>query len=61
MSYSRESLSKEYHDGDMVGVAQWTECWPVNQRIAGLIPTWGTCLGYRPGSPVRGMRETITH
>ena len=27
------------------GVAQWTEHWPVNRKVAGLIPSWGTCLG----------------
>ena len=24
-------------------VAQWTECWPASQRVAGLIPNQGTC------------------
>ena len=38
----------------LAGVAQWIECWPVNQRVAGLIPSQGTCLGCRPGSPVGG-------
>ena len=27
------------------GVAQWTECWPVTQMVAGSIPSQGTCLG----------------
>ena len=31
----------------LAGVAQWTECWPVNQRVARSIPTQGTCLGSR--------------
>ena len=30
---------------DLAGVAQWTECWPTNQRVAGSIPSQGTCLG----------------
>ena len=30
-------------------VAQWTERRPVNLRVAGLIPSQGTCLGYGPG------------
>ena len=25
-------------------MAQWTECWPVNQRVASSIPSQGTCL-----------------
>ena len=31
------------------GVAQWIESQPFNQRITGLIPSQGTCLGFRPG------------
>ena len=34
----------------LAGVAQWIECRPVNQRVAGLIPGEGTCLGCRPGA-----------
>ena len=33
----------------LAGVAQWTKCQPVNQRVAGLIPSQGTCLGCRLG------------
>ena len=33
----------------LAGVAQWVERWPVKQRVAGLIPSQGTCLGGRPG------------
>ena len=33
----------------LAGVAQWIECWPVNQRVAGSIPSQGTCLGCEPG------------
>ena len=33
----------------LAGVAQWIECWPVNQRVSGLIPSEGTCLGCRFG------------
>ena len=29
----------------LAGVAQWIECRPVNQRVAGWIPSQGTCLG----------------
>ena len=31
-------------------VAQWIECWSVNQWVAGLIPSQGTCLGCWPDS-----------
>ena len=30
-------------------MAQWIECWPMNQGVAGSIPSQGTCLGCRPG------------
>ena len=30
------------------GVAQWIECWPVNLRVAGSIPSQGTYLGRGP-------------
>ena len=33
----------------LAGVAQWTECWPANQRVAGSIPSQGTCLNCGPG------------
>ena len=33
----------------LVGVAQWTEHWTVKQRVAGSIPSQGTCLGCGPG------------
>ena len=31
------------------GVAQWIERCPATQRVAGLIPSQDTCLGFRPG------------
>ena len=40
----------------LAGVAQWTERWPVNWRVAGLIPRQGTSLGYRLG-PQLGVHE----
>ena len=33
----------------LAGVAQWTEHQSVNQRVAGSIPSQGTCLGCRLG------------
>ena len=40
----------------LAGVAQWIECWPVNKRVAGLIPGQGTYLGCRP-SPQLGEHK----
>ena len=34
---------------DPAGVAQWIEHWPANQRVAGSIPSQGTCLCCGPG------------
>ena len=31
------------------GVAQWIEYRPLNKRVAGLVPSQGTCLGCGPG------------
>ena len=38
----------------LAGVAQWIECGPGNQRVTGLIPSQGTCLGCRLGTQLRG-------
>ena len=35
--------------GVLAGVAQWTLCWPTDQKVAGSIPGQGTCLGGGPG------------
>ena len=37
----------------LAGVAQWIECRPANQKVAGLIPCQGTCLGCGPGPQLR--------
>ena len=44
----------------LAGVAQWIECQSANQRVAGLIPSQGTCLGCGPG-PRLGVCESQTH
>ena len=43
------SFSLKKKNEALAGVAQWIDCWPVNQRVAGLISSQGTCLGCRPG------------
>ena len=40
-----EGMSKK----DLVGVAQWTECWGANERVTGLISS----LGHMPGLQAR--------
>ena len=37
----------------LAGVAQWIEHGPVNQRVAGSIPSQSTCLGCGPGPQFR--------
>ena len=43
------------------GVAQWIEHWPVSQRVAGSIPSWGTCLGCEPGQVPSGGHARGNH
>ena len=45
----------------LAGVAQWTECQTMKQRVAVSIPGQGTCLGCRPGSLGWGAQEATTH
>ena len=45
----------------LAGVAQWTERQPANQRVTGLIPSQGTCLGCRPGPPEEGTQGATAH
>ena len=45
----------------LVGEAQWIECQPVNQRVASLIASQGTCLGCGPGPHLEDTREATTH
>ena len=33
----------------LAGVAQWIQRGPMNQRVAGSIPSQGRCLGHEPG------------
>ena len=40
--------NKQNKQRALAGVAQWIVCWPVNLRVAGSIPSQGTCLGCRP-------------
>ena len=37
----------------LAGAAQWIECQPANQKIAGSIPSQGTCLGGGPDPQLR--------
>ena len=45
----------------MASVAQWIECQPMNQRVAGLIPSQGTWLGLWARSPVGGTQNATTN
>ena len=44
----------------MADVAQWIEHQPANQRVASLIPSQGTFLGYGPGLQ-QGAHERQPH
>ena len=51
MEAAQVSINRCVHKTTMglVGVAQRIECWPVNQKVTGLISNQDTCLGCRPG------------
>ena len=44
----------------LAGVAQWIECQPADQRVAGSIPSQDTCLGCGSG-PQSGVCERQPH
>ena len=44
-----ETTEKKTQTHIFAGVAQWTECQPVNQKVPGSIPKQGTCLSFGPG------------
>ena len=44
----------------LAGVAQWIDCWSVNQRATGSISSQGTCLGCGPG-PHLGAWQRQSH
>ena len=48
-------------EGALAGVAQWIEYQPVNQRVAGSIPSLGNMPGLWARSGVGGTREATTH
>ena len=41
----------------LAGVAQWIEHRPLNQRVAGLISSQGTCLGCGPGPQLGALKR----
>ena len=40
-------------------MAQCIDCWPVNQRVTGLIPSQDTCLGCRLGGNPLSFSHTL--
>ena len=52
--YKRPQIAKEIlrkkNEVVLAGEAQWIEGGPENQRVAGSIPSQGTCLGCGPGA-----------
>ena len=45
----------------LTGVAQWIECQPENQRVAGSIPSLGHMPGLWARSTVGGAQQATTH
>ena len=54
------TYSSKYIWPALASVAQCIECRPANRKVAGAIPSQGTCLGCRPGPQVGAYkRKTI--
>ena len=51
----------ESRNAALDGVANWIEHWPENSKVAGSIPSQGTCLGCRPGPQWGGAQEPTTY
>ena len=51
---AKENINKIKQQPALAGVAQWIESWSVNQRVADLIPSQGTCLGCGRGTQEGG-------
>ena len=45
--------------GAPAGVAQWIEHWTAKQRVAGSIPSQGTCLAFRPGTQLGAHKRQL--
>ena len=45
----------------LAGVAQWTERQSVNQKVAGSVPSQGTCLGCGPGPWLGAASWCVSH
>ena len=50
---SRHQVLLKVRKRCLPGVAQWIECWPVNQKVTISIPSQGTCLCCGPGPQFR--------
>ena len=48
-------ITKNLTYSALADVAQWIESWPVNQRVASLIPSLGHMHGLQARSPVGGL------
>ena len=60
-SYSGERGSRVKARAEaLAGVAQCIEHGPVNQSVAGSIPSWGTCLGCSQVPSKGRMRDNHT-
>ena len=58
--YRKANIQVKNENTALAGVAQWIECGPVNQKVAGSLPDQGTGLGCRPG-PQWGTHERQPH
>ena len=45
----------------LAGVDEWTEHWPGNRKVTGLISSQGTWLGCGPGPHLGAARDNQSH
>ena len=48
--YKIKKILKKHIGAALTGVAQWVGCHPSNRKVAGSIPSQGTCLGCESGA-----------
>ena len=52
---------KKIRNSALAGIGQWIELQTANQRVAGSVPSQGTCLGGRLGAQWGGTWVATTH
>ena len=57
----RQDAGQTAKEVALAGVAQWIECQPVNQKVAGSIPSQGTSPGCGPGPQLGAYKRQLMY